>query len=361
VTTRRRRWPWLLAALLLLAGGALVSSLAEPPQRRVAAPAFPDRFRAAEARRQTERRTLALPAVAVAAASTGPGAEPSPRQDPFLQALPLRPGQPVVVFEANALRHSRLGELFVHCALANDPDLFERARQASGVDLLKDVDRVAYVGDSVVVSGFFDQARWDRLERDARMTTTSYGDGARLFSDGHQGMVLGVWRDQLLLFGPDEATIRQSVDQLEGRVPAAAPELLDDLAYGEVYGVLPGEAIRRLASPADRELADRLAAAASRVELHVDAMQDVAAVVRVEGADGEALGDLARTLGGALAAGRLQAKATGDDPLADLLDAAKVTPGEGRFSLEVAVPASTLERWFEGCEGRRQRRAAPAP
>jgi hypothetical protein len=84
-------------------------------------------------------------------------------------------------------------------------------------------------------------------------------------------------------------------------------------------------------------------------------------VVRVEGADSGALRDLSRTLGGALAAGRLQAKASGDGPLADLLDAARVTPGDGRFALEMALPASTLERWFEGCAGRRTPRPPAAP
>jgi len=85
-----------------------------------------------------------------------------------------------------------------------------------------------------------------------------------------------------------------------------------------------------------------------------------AAVVRVEGEDRAALGDLARTLGGALAAGRLQAKAGSDQPLVELLDAARVVDEGGRLSLELALPAATLERWFEGCAGR-QAPASPAP
>jgi hypothetical protein len=114
----------------------------------------------------------------------------------------------------------------------------------------------------------------------------------------------------------------------------------------------PGQAVQRLFAPKDQALGARLAAAASRIELHVDAMQDVAAVVRVHGEDPAALSDLARTLGGAIAAGRLEAQASGDAKLAELLDGARVSPEDGRFSLELALPAATLERWFEGCAGR---------
>jgi hypothetical protein len=145
--------------------------------------------------------------------------------------------------------------------------------------------------------------------------------------------------------------VRQGLDQLEGRAPPPEASLREDQAYGEVYGVIPGAAVQRLFSAADRELGAKLAAA-GRVELHVDAMEDVAAVVRVEGEDRAALGDLARTLGGALAAGRLRAKAGSDQPLVELLDAARVVNEGGRLSLELALPAKTVERWFEGCAGR---------
>ena len=84
------------------------------------------------------------------------------------------------------------------------------------------------------------------------------------------------------------------------------------------------------------------------MELHVDAMQDVAAVVRVNGQDQAALSDLSRTLGGAVAAGRLQAQASGDRSLAELLDAARRASG-GRPLLAGAGGArghaGALVRW----------------
>ncbi len=90
----------------------------------------------------------------------------------------------------------------------------------------------------------------------------------------------------------------------------------------------------------------------------MDAMQDVAAVVRVAGEDEAGLSDLARSLGAAMAVARVKAQASRDWRLAELLEHAEVTPGSGGFSLQLALPADLLERWFEGC-GARERPPAP--
>lgn len=352
---RRRRW-LVLAALLLAAAAGLMALVEAPPDRPAARVAFPTRMREAERRRVAERRTLApAPAPPRPAADAPP--VPPPRRDPFLAALPAAPGEPVVVLEANALRHSRLGELFIRCALARNPGVFDELSRETGLDVLKDVDRVGFAGQAMVISGTFGKARWDRL--DAEAAVAPYGDEGSLYRDRGRAdsPVLARWRDQVLVLSPDEAGARLAIDRLEGRAEPP-PQVLDEaLTYGEVYGVIPGEAVQRLFPARERELGARLAAAASRVELHVDAMEDVAAVVRVDGRDAAALSDLARSLGGAIAAGRLQARATGDDRLAELLDAARVSPEDGRFSLELAVPVATLERWFDGCAGA----AAPPP
>lgn len=354
---KRRHPGWLvLAVLLLLASAGLLSLVEEAPVRPRTEVSFPRRMREAERRRSAERRTLDSPAPAPAAApAPGEAPVPPPRRDPFLAALPAAAGEPVVVFEANALRHSRLGELFVRCALARDPGFFDQVSRETGLDVLKDVDRIGLAGETVVVSGTFEKARWDRLEADGAVAAEPYGEAGRLYRDrgagqGSGAAVLARWRDQVVLLAPDAAAARRAVDQLEGRVEPPRP-IDETLAYGEVYGVIPGEAVRRLFPASDQDLGARLAAAASRVELHVDAMEDVAAVVRVDGQDAAALSDLARALGGAVAAGRLQAQASGDGRLAELLDAARVVPEDGRFSLEVAVPVATLERWFDRCAG----------
>jgi hypothetical protein len=50
-----------------------------------------------------------------------------------------------------------------------------------------------------------------------------------------------------------------------------------------------------------------------------------------------------------LAAARLHAQVNGDRVLAELLDQASVAPGEGQFSVNVALPFDRVERWFAGC------------
>jgi hypothetical protein len=349
---RRTRRAWLVAAALLLAGSAALLALVEDEGPRPTRPAvrFPSHMRAAEEERLEARRTL--PPLPPQDGPPPPG-EPPPapaQRDPFLAALPAGPGDAVVVFEANALRHSRLGELFLRCALARDPGTFTRIEEETGIDVLKDIDRVAVAGDALVVSGFFDRAHWERLEQRGA-TASPLGEAGRLWRGpgAGGGGALASWGDQLLVLSRDEASARRAIDQLEGRAPAQAPALPEELSYGEVYGVVPGSALRRLLGPGQGALGERLAAAASRVELHVDAMQDVAAVVRVEGEDGAALSELARTLGGALAAGRLEAKAKGEGELVELLDAARVLTDDGRFSVELALPQELLERWFERC------------
>lgn len=360
----RRSRRYLVAAALLLALAALLLSAGagEPAATERVPVEFPIAMRPAEVERMQRRATLPAPPPTGEPVEPGaPPAEPSFR-DPFLAALPVEPGQPVLVFEANALRHSRLGELFVECLLAREPDALAELERAAGIDPLKDIDRVGFAGDAVVVSGYFDRLKLDELEPDH--LRERYGDaGTLLLPDpararpvGPDGLPLpddrtsiALWKDQLLVFADDPASLRLAIDQLEGRAPAADTGLTDDLAYGEVYGVIPGEAARRLFGRDARGLGERLAAAASRIELHVDAQRDLAAMVRVRGEDAAGLSDLARSLGAALAVARVEANATDDARFAELLESARVTDRGGTLAIELAVPVERLEEWFRGC------------
>jgi hypothetical protein len=354
-----RRNVWLAAPLALLLLGAWLSSLAEAPRptRVQARVSFPGSLRAPEYERMQARQTLVVPAVAVAAAATPPIAgppEPPAKRDPFLAALPARADDPVVVFEANALRHSRLGELFLQCALAKDPRTFEKIQRELGIDVLKDVDRVAFVGESVVVSGFFQRLDPEQLRKETGAWPERVGEAGVVWAESSAPtpgrFAAGTWRDQIVILSSDPAVVRLAIDQLEGRVAPPAIELPDDIAYGEAYGIIPGAALRRILHGEQELLADRLAAAARRVELHADAMQDIALVARFQGGDdASALSDLARAMGGVLAGARLHAQATGDGILADLLDQASVVSGTDSFSVQVALPIERVERWFAGC------------
>lgn len=277
-----------------------------------------------------------------------PELDPVELRDPFLRALPGGEGDPFVVLEANALRHSRLGELFVQCILAEDPGAFAEITRETGIDPLKDVDRVAFVGSAVVVSGFFDRVRWDAYEQETNARGVRYGDEATLWAAGGDGEALARWRGQLLIAGP-AADVKRAIDQVEGRAESRRKDLADDIAYGEIYGVVPGAAARKLLPAGDDALAARVAAAAQRIELHVDAMNDVAGVIRVAGAPGQEVEDLARALGAALSVARVKAAATDDRKLAALLENAQVVPGPAGFTVEVALPADVLQEFFRDC------------
>lgn len=347
----RRTGAWLLAAVLLLVATALLAILSEGgvPAPALASVEFPRHLRAPEYQRM-ERRAVLPPARPALAAAGEPGL-PGRRRDPLLWALPADPRKPVVVFEANALRHSRLGELFLGCLGDGDRSAIDDLRKV-GIDPLKDVDRVAVTSDGAVVSGFFDKVRWDEMFDGAE--GTRYGNEGTIFrSSPGDPMAAGVWRNQLLVFGRDREAVQAALDRVEGRAPASPP-IAEEATYGEVYGVLPGEALRALvpAAGGPGDLARRLAEVASRVEIHADAMRDVAVTARVSGADRAGLEDLAKAMGAALAVGRVEARASGEREMAELLDHARVSRGGEGFSLELALPAETLERWFAGCRGR---------
>jgi hypothetical protein len=268
-------------------------------------------------------------------------------RDPFLRALPIREGDPFVVLEANALRHSRLGELFVQCILADHPEAFSEIAKETGIDPLKDVDRVAFTGAAVVVSGYFDRVRWEAYEEETGTRGVRYGDEATLWASSDEE-ALAAWRGQLVIAGP-ATDVRRAIDQLEGRAEPPRKDLADEIGYGELYGVVPGAAARRLLPSGDAGLGERIAEAAQRIELHVDAREDVAGVIRVSSAPGAAVDDLSRSLGAALSVARVKAAATNDRKLAALLENAQVVPGEAGFRVEIALPAEVLQEFFRDC------------
>lgn len=88
------------------------------------------------------------------------------------------------------------------------------------------------------------------------------------------------------------------------------------------------------------------------MELHLDARRDVALVADVSGEDPGKLEDLGKTLGGALALARAEARARGDTEAAELLGYARVSPTHGNaFSLEVALPLEVVARRLAFCRG----------
>ncbi len=354
----RHRSLWLVAALALLALAAFL--MARDDQKSPAAPEarvqFPRGWDPAAAQRRLQRQVLAAPA------EPTPGEHPSPRRprDPLLAALPATPGKTTLVLEANALFESPIGRLLLDCIRREEGrDVLEELQKSAGIDLRKDLDRIAVSDGVVLASGHFERVRGTELFAGAR--PRPLGEGAvayELPTANGRATPVAIWRDQLILLGDTPEQLALAVDRIEGRGPPAPPALDDDATYGELYGVLGPDLIDGMLANGQPELAARLRDVTDRVELHVNAMDDVAMVAEVRGPDAEKLKDLARSLGGALALARLQSQASGEKPLAELLDLARVEPQDGHFTVELAVPMPWLEKQLASC--REPRRRAPA-
>jgi hypothetical protein len=354
---RRSRAAWLLSAMALFAVAAWLMARGDPEAKAVPAPAervsFPKPFDEVARARRMKRQTLPAPPPAAQ-----PEAPPRPR-DPVLAAFAASQGKSMVVLEANALFESPLGKLLLGC-LRRDagPDLLEEIRERAGVDLTRDLDRVATSGKVTIVSGRFERVPWSDLLPESR--PRPLGDQATLYQTGSRG-AFAVWKDQLVVTGESPEQIARAVDRIEGRAPPEAPALGEEAAYGELYGVLGADFFDEVLGREQPELAQRLREVAERIELHANAMGDVAVTAEVSGSSAEKMRDLASSFGGALALGRLKAQASGEKALSELLDLARVEPRGNRFTLELAMPMAWLEKQLAFCRAPKSPSGAPAP
>jgi hypothetical protein len=357
----RRQRVWLVLAVVLFALGAALMfwGQGDVPQPSTPQVEFPRRLRGREVERMTARRTRPLPPPAAETAG------PPPQRDPLLAALPRGKGRTALVFEANALRHSPVGELLLACMLRDGGSGLAQLKERTGVDPLQDLDRLVVTDDGVILSGNFGKARLSELLEGS--DSRQYGEGARLYTptvpaaaDGaepREHPSVASWNDQLLVFSRNPDGAREVVDRVEGRAGADEAPLIDEEStYGEMYGVVSVAQLSKMLGNAQPELLARLGEVADSVELHVDARSDVAVVAEVKGSDADKVADLGKSLGAALSVARLQAQAEGQKELVELLDFARVRPDDGTFQLEVALPLAYLQQKLASCG--EERRAA---
>ncbi|MBF5044095.1 hypothetical protein FGE12_16980 [Aggregicoccus sp. 17bor-14] len=358
----RRQRKWLVAAAVLFALGALLMLWGQgdrdaPPPPQVE---FPRALRDAEQERAVARRTQRVP---VATPEPGTPPEPAAPRDPVLAALPRGKGHTAVVFEANALRHSPVGELLLACLMRDGGKQLREVRERTGVDPLEDLDRLVVTDEGVILSGNFAKARTSELF--ARATARSYGDSARLYEPpapegGEEPRVgpdapaprgsLASWNDQLFVVSKTPQGAQQVIDRVEGRAGDGEQPLLgEDSTYGEMYGVVSVDQLSQMLGNDQPELLQRLREVADHVELHIDARSDVAVVAEVKGADAAKVEDLGKSLGAALSVARLKAQAEGSQELSQLLDFARVRPEGDTFQLEVALPLDYLKQKLAFC------------
>jgi hypothetical protein len=358
---RSRRWPWLVAALVLLSGGAWLMSRGERmPRPKEVQVTFPRHMSASDRERLRQRRRppiLAVPEQAEPGAVAQPAPPPRPR-DPLLVAMPPTVDKVAMVVEANAIRHSPVGELLLDCFVGSpEDDELGRLRSKTGLDVFEDLDRVAVTDDAIFVSGRFERANWTELFPGMKEQTP--GPSTRLWKrEGKDGESALLWNDEMLVVSRKEAEVRAAADRLEGRAPPANSAIDEDDCYGEIYGVVASKAVASLFENSSPDVAAKLGSITEQVKLHVDATHDVGVVADARGNDAASALDLAKTLGGALALGRAAARAQGNDNLATFLDYASVHPSaSGSFRVELALPLDYLKTLLMDCPGRKARSA----
>jgi hypothetical protein len=338
----RKKGLWLGLAVLLLALAAYLMQDRQParPTARHAPDEFPRQMRAKEQTRNARRK------VAIASPDGGGSAH---LRDPMLAALP--PGGPdrtALVFEATALKAMPVGRMFLRCMEQNGRSERMEDRLGVGPDA---IERVAFSDDVTILDGDFAKVDWSSLFDGAR--GDHYGEHGTIYENtdpeaGSSAFVAN-YDGRYVLTGKSRAEVQAAIDRMEGRAPEAAPAIPDDEAYGEVYGKLGVEALAKILDRDQPDLADRLRETAQNIDLHADATSDVLLVSQVTGADGNAVTDLGKAFGGALALGRMTAKSGDDQNLAELLEGARVKPQGGAFGVELALPLDLIERALGPC------------
>lgn len=355
----RRRWPWLVSALALLMLSLLLVRISQdappPPPRRKVDFSVLDLARSGAQARMINRRTYVPPGDTAADA----GAPAAPR-DPVLEALPRGQDRTAVVVEANALRHSPLGELLLECLLSSHRrrEELEDFRQHTGVDPLEDLDRVAFMDDGLVLSGHFSDVRLEGLM--PGHVPTPHGHQGRIYQPApaangqpprDPGLALGTWGEQLVVFAQTPEAVRQILDRLEGRGPQEPPVLSGGMTVGDMYGVVSVERLASFLPPEQRALGERLKGLARQAELQLDVSSDFILHARLQGKDRQQTLDLAKTLGATLSLARAQALDSDQAELAQFLEYARATADGEKLSLQLALPLEALRQELAWCRG----------
>ena len=294
----------MLAGALLVLGAWLMLGAEPPPRPPPQYVSLPRKMTPDEQTRVVERRTW-VPTVIDAGELTAAPAPQRPR-DPLLSLMPETVERGAVVAEVNAMVNSELGGLLFDCVTAGGRGDLDVMRDA-GFDPKVHLDRMAVIDDAVVMTGQLGSMPFPK-----GTATKDYGPRAKLLElPGDEKRSAGLWNNQLVVFGGDEATTRAFLDRLERGDTNARPVLDDSQAYGEVYGVVGPQALADLFGDDDPRVRDLLVGATKGLALHVDVSHDVGVVADVQAKDATKTDDLRKSIGSLLSIARLRAQNRG--------------------------------------------------
>ncbi len=343
-----KRWPLLVVVLVLL---GLAFWLGRRDRNGSGAAAGTGMEAQAEPIVFPRQRRIAKRSRAILAPQPGrpsvPDDEPEPSALPAdaLERAVLQPGGGGAVFvELNAIRHSELAEKILRCRGAELGEGMRALTEQLGVDPERDIDRVAVSRDVFAVTGFFEDLRLPEQLGEGR----ALGESGRLYEipieggDPDAAEYLAVVGDNLVLASSDEASLQGALDRLEGRAEVGAPPVFEGDS-GEIYGSLGPAFIGALLEDSQDPVAQRMAELLSAGLLRASIDEQVALSLDLYAEDAQTGEDLARAVGGAIAAARLRASQQGDHELVRLLEQARVQPrDDGRFELDLALPGELI-------------------
>ncbi len=348
--SRSNRW-LILGAMLLGLGAWLMSQDDEVTVGKPRQIEFPKYLTEEEVDRLQKRRMKPMD-LPIPDADDAEELHAEPR-DPLLRAFGAGDNKSILVFEANAIRHSALGEGFLNCLGDNIQSDISRIQNELGLNPLEDIDRMAIGDNTVMFSGHFDNFKWQELFEEA---PTEYGNNAMLFTensnpdnpDQEATERLALWNNELLIVGKNREDLENAIDTLEGRKAMDSIPLKESETYGEAYGTISTQLLEKLIPENAGNLKEEILKVVSGVKLHTNAMSDVAISAQLT-SDGniDGLSDLGRSMGGALSLALAAARLQGDDELAQLLEFAKITDNNGELSLDLALPEDYLKKHLD--------------
>jgi hypothetical protein len=343
-----KRAPLIVVGLALLALGVLFSRWTDVASASVE--------QGAVARAREKAKALVYPRDRIPARRLAERATSDPQRvprqqaasDPIQRAMSFPAGGAVFV-EVNAIRHSELAEKILRCSGEEGEGQLSRMKDELGIDPLEDLDRVAMHKDVLAASGNLGGLK---LPPEAS-APEAYGESAQLYEwpsteeAGAHTFMARVGED-LLLLGSSPEELKAAVDRAEGRGPPPPP-MPAHLADSEIYGSLGPGLLALFAGPEGDSVLGKLDELVTGGTVRVLVADHVSLSLDLEAKSQDEADDLAKALGGALAAMRQQAKASGEHELAALLEHSRVLPqGGGRFGLDVAVPGELILKGM-GC------------
>jgi hypothetical protein len=360
------------AAIVILAvcGGTWIWMSADASERRekvlASMPAFPARGQEQRRPAHVARGSERLPAP--------PSAPPPPRDlaKPVkldsMTSFVLKPAHGVALVHVNALLNTPLFARIKEC-VPTDWGEMTRAMADLGVDLERDLDRLAITGEGMALSGFFDgkpiarniASQWDDFEeqryRDQQLWLTKDMGVAQV--------------GNLVLVGP-----RDSMSMLLDRALDPTPEGADPQdIYGDVFMRTDFSAFRDVFMRSDTSdfhgsgargndrTSDAIGAvldALNGVTLRANVWDVVALSIEGKPRAGQDMRDLAAMARGAISIVREQLDPN-DVELATLVDLAKVNATNDGLNIDLALPVSDVfDKLHFPCPGAEKTRAGEA-